>query len=160
MKHFEFNQHQKVQEEIQKVAKEAFPNVSIKDVESAIKIRDPISGDADFECSIKRFAFKIKQSSKSVAEQIISKVPANCELVKCVQCSEDDCFLKIFVEKSGPQTHSDEKQEKLCQNVEIKVNISNLGKSKLNNKFDKSSLIILKAYYNYNCFDYHLLSHY
>ena len=136
MEDFEFNQRQKIQEEIQKVAKEAFPNVLNKDVESSIKIRDPISGDADFECSIKRFAFKIKRSSKNVAEQIISKVPANCELVKYVQCSEDDCFLKIFVEKSGPQIQSDKSQENLCQNVEIKVNISNLGKFKLNNKFD------------------------
>ena len=136
MEDFEFNQRQKVQDEIQEIAKEAFPNVSIKDVERSIKIRDPISGDADFECSIKRFAFKIKQSSKSVAEQIISRVPANCELVKYVQCSEDDCFLKIFVEKSGPQIQSDKNQENLCQNVEIKVNISNLGKFKLNNKFD------------------------
>ena len=134
MEDFEFNQRQKIQEEIQKVAKEAFPNVSNKDVESSIKLRDPISGDADFECSIKRFAFKIKQSSKNVAEQIISKV--NCELVKYVQCSEDDCFLKIFVEKSGPQIQSDKSQENLCQNVEIKVNISNLGKFELNNKFD------------------------
>ena len=132
MEDFEFNQRQKVQEEIQKVAKEAFPNVSNKDVESSIKIRDPISGDADFECSIKRFAFKIKRSSKNVAEQIISKVPANCELVKYVQCSQDDCSLKIFVEKSVTQIQSDKNQENLCQNVEIKVNISNLGKSKLN----------------------------
>ena len=136
MEDFEFNQRQKVQDEIQEIAKEAFPNVSIKDIESSIKIRDPISGDADFECSIKRFAIKIKQSSKSVAEQIISKVPGNCELVNCVQCSEDDCFLKIFVEKSVPQIQSEDKQENLCQNVEIKVNISNLGKFKLNNKFD------------------------
>ena len=136
MEDFEFNQRQKVQDEIQELAKEAFPNVSIKDIESSIKIRDPISGDSDFECSIKRFAIKIKQSSKSVAEQIISKVPENCELVNCVQCSEDDCFLKIFVEKSVPQIQSEDKQENLCQNVEIKVNISNLGKLELNNKFD------------------------
>ena len=134
-RYFEFDRQQKVQKEIQKATKEAFPNVSVKDVESAILIRNPIAGDADFECSINRFAFKIKQHSRSVAKQIISKVPENCELVKLVKCSEDDCFLKIFVEKSMPQSNSDKKLEQVSPDVEIKVNISSLGKSKLNINF-------------------------
>ena len=132
MEDFVFDQRQKVQKEIQKLAKQAFPNVSIEDIESSIKIRNPIAGNADFECSIKRFAFKIEQSSKSVTEQIISKGIANCELVKLVECSENKCFLKIFVEKSMPLSGSNKKLKQLCQEIEIKVNISNLGKSKLN----------------------------
>ena len=104
MEDFELNQRQKVQEEIQKVAKKAFPNVLNKDVESSIKIRDPISGDADFECSIKRFAFKIKQSSKNVAEQIISKVPANCELVAegPIYCRQRAQFVVASHQKFAP----------------------------------------------------------
>ena len=119
----------KIEEIIQNAAKEIYPD-KMKEI-SAILIRVSTSEDADLECSIKRFAIKIRANSKDVGTKIIEKL--NSPLIKEVKISHNDCFLKIITTKSIEKTIDVkliEENYKINDDIEIKVNTSTVGKFK------------------------------